>query len=60
MKWVKRINWVVRHCGVYRNIQCIHAAILTGVKWYYSDIKKNSFESVLMRWLKLGPIIQRK
>ena len=25
---------------------------------YYSDIKKNSFESVLMRWMKLEPIIQ--
>ena len=25
---------------------------------YYSSIKKNSFESVLMRWMKLEPIIQ--
>ena len=25
---------------------------------YYSVIKKNTFESVLMRWLKLKPIIQ--
>ena len=25
---------------------------------YYSAIKKNSFESVLMRWIKLEPIIQ--
>ena len=25
---------------------------------YYSDIKKNSFESVLMRWMKLESIIQ--
>ena len=25
---------------------------------YYSTIKKNSFESVLMRWMKLEPIIQ--
>ena len=24
---------------------------------YYSAIKKNTFESVLMRWLKLEPII---
>ena len=24
---------------------------------YYSAIKKNSFESVLMRWMKLEPII---
>ena len=25
---------------------------------YYSDIKTNTFESVLMRWMKLEPIIQ--
>ena len=27
---------------------------------YYSTIKKNTFESVLMRWMKLEPIIQRE
>ena len=27
---------------------------------YYSPIKKNTFESVLMRWMKLEPIIQGK
>ena len=27
---------------------------------YYSAIKKNSFESVLMMWMKLETIIQRK
>ena len=25
---------------------------------YYSSIKKNTFESILMRWMKLEPIIQ--
>ena len=25
---------------------------------YYSAIKQNTFESVLMRWIKLEPIIQ--
>ena len=25
---------------------------------YYSAIKKNTFESVIMRWMKRGPIIQ--
>ena len=25
---------------------------------YYSDVKKNTFESVLMRWMKLELIIQ--
>ena len=27
---------------------------------YYSAIKKNAFESVLMRWMKLEPIIKSK
>ena len=27
---------------------------------YYSAIKKNSFESVLVRWMKLEPIIQNE
>ena len=27
---------------------------------YYSVIKKNIFESVLMRWMKLEPIVQSK
>ena len=27
---------------------------------YYSTIKKNTFESVLMRWMKLEPIIHSK
>ena len=27
---------------------------------YYSAIKKNAFESVLMRWMKLEPILQSK
>ena len=26
---------------------------------YYSAIKKNTFESILMRWMILEPIIQR-
>ena len=29
-----------------------------GTMEYSSAIKKNSFESVLMRWIKLEPIIQ--
>jgi len=27
---------------------------------YYSAINKNAFESVLMRWMKLEPIIQNE
>ena len=35
-----------------RKLWCIYTAE------YYSAIKKNTFESVLMRWIKLEPIIQ--
>ena len=46
-----------------------HPRCLSADKWirrlwyicimeYYSAIKKNTFESVLMRWMKLEPIIQ--
>ena len=27
---------------------------------YYSAIKKNTFESVLLRWMKLEPVLQNK
>ena len=27
---------------------------------YYSAIKKNAFESILVRWMKLEPIIQNE
>ena len=27
---------------------------------YYSAIKRNTFDSVLIRWINLGPIIQRE
>ena len=27
---------------------------------YYSDIKKNAFESILMKWMKLEPIIKNE
>ena len=27
---------------------------------YYSVVKNNSFESILMRWMKLEPIIQNE
>ena len=33
---------------------CIH------MMEYYSDIKWNEFESVLVRWVKLEPVIQRE
>ena len=33
-------------------------AVVPTIMEYYSAIKKNAFESVLMRWMKLEPIIQ--
>ena len=44
--------------------QQFHSEVYTQEEWkcntmeYYSAIKKNSFESVLMRWMKLEPIKQ--
>ena len=32
----------------------------TYTQWNYSAIKKNTFESVLMRWMKLEPIYRVK
>ena len=34
------------------------AVVHIPVMEYYSAIEKNTFESVLMRWMKLEPIIQ--
>ena len=33
-------------------------AVVHNTMQYYSAVKKNTFESVLMRWTKLEPIIQ--
>ena len=30
------------------------------MEYYYSAIERNTFESVLMRWMNLEPIIQNK
>ena len=35
-----------------RKLWCIHTIE------YYSAVKKHAFESILMRWMKLEPIIQ--
>ena len=37
-----------------RKLWCVYT------REYYSAIKKNAFESVLMRWMKLEPIIQNE
>ena len=38
-------EWIRKQCYIY-------------IMEYYSAIKKNTFESVLMKWVKLEPIIQ--
>ena len=38
-------EWIRKLCHIY-------------TMEYYSAIKKNAFESILMRWMKLEPIIQ--
>ena len=38
--------------------ECIRKLSYIYTMEYYSAIKKNTFESVLMRWMKLEPIIQ--
>ena len=38
--------------------ECIRKLWYIYTMEYYSAIKKNSFESILMRWMKLEPIIQ--
>ena len=49
---------------IWKQPRCPSADEWIGKLWYiysmeyYSAIKKNSFESVLMRWMKLEPIIQ--
>ena len=59
----------VHHSTVYSNqdmetTRCPSADKWIGKLWYiytmeyYSAIKKNVFESVLMRWMKLEPIIE--
>ena len=38
--------------------ECLRKLWYTYTMEYYSAIKKNTFESVLMRWMKLEPILQ--
>ena len=48
----------------WKQPRCPSADEFIGKPWYiytmeyHSAIKKNTFESVLMRWMKLEPIIQ--
>ena len=48
----------------WKQLRCLSVDKWIRKLWYiytmedYSAIKKNTFESVLMRWMKLEPIIQ--
>ena len=50
--------------GTWKQLRCPSADEWKRKLWYiytmeyYSAVKKNSFESFLMRWMKLEPIIQ--
>ena len=44
--------------GIFQARVLEWGAIAFSVMEYYPAIKKNAFESVLMRWIKLEPIIQ--
>ena len=56
--------WMNMSARTWKQPRCPSADKWIRKLWYiytmkdYSAIKKNSFESVLMRWMKLQPIIQ--
>ena len=50
-EWIRKLWYIYHSITVYYSV--IHS-----ITEYYWAIKKNTFESVLMRWMKLEPIIQ--
>ena len=65
MYWADQsVNVALKGPGYTKQPRCPSADEWIKKLWYiytmeyYSAIKKNSFESVLMRWMKLEPIIQ--
>ena len=54
------INSAAMNIGVHVSLSLLVSSVLWYIYTleYYSAIKKNTFESVLMRWMKLEPIIQ--
>jgi len=54
-EWIIKL-WYIYH-SITQPLKRIHLNQYYSVE-YYSAIKTNTFESVLMRWMKLEPIIQ--
>ena len=54
--WLSRIQGYCYHLSKF-HIYALKLWYIYTME-YYSAIKKNTFESVLMRWMKLEPIIQ--
>ena len=68
MDWPIHSSWPPQEliARTWKQPRCPSADEWTRKLWYiytteyYSAIKKNTFESVLMRWMKLEPSIQRE
>ena len=67
--WKRHMHPNVHHSTVYNSQDLEATRCPSGDKWirklwyiytmeYYPAVKKNSFESIRMRWMKLEPIIQ--
>ena len=56
-RWGNNGNSETLYCGTPKSLQMVTAAMKLK-DTCYSAIKNNSFEPVLMRWVKLEPIIQ--
>ena len=69
-KW-KKTHYPIVHCSTIYNSQNMEATQMSMDEWikklwyiytmeYYSVMKRNAFESVLMRWMNLEPITRNE
>ena len=56
MSWCQWLCWIRQKHKIEKG-EWIRKLWYIYTKEYHSAIKKNAFESVLMRWMKLEPII---